>query len=1167
MRSWLLICLCGRQFHDNIWEVGLVIVLLFSSVSSIASQDTTGFISIDCGGEGATDKFVPGLQWVTDENFLDSGEQLNREGVAIRASVALNDTPAAVATRDNADQLNTAMVFLPGLAARSKYCYTFQMPTAETINTTSYLIRAMFPSRSLKAMDPEVDLTIYGTRFYFTLDSTVITLVDLDKEQTQTIELVVNPLDYLMFICLVPLEDRSSMAAISSLEVRPLSDYWYPRGNAPGNAPSTIKNGQDAKSKRTTYLITVSRLNFGGNVSSRSLRFPDDGGDPDHEGGDRLWYPAEVPQYMALEVKTRKSTVQGGVWGTAWEGSNLSSNLSFTIDISAAQAERSMRSFYLQMFFFDVVNYPHSTGRFVNISRETRGPAGYFDNVWWTWDFEVGNTPFNLFNSQENLSGDSVTFRIIANASSTLPPMINGADIMGEFDALTQRTLETDASIVRKFSQAFTDKSTVDTSGDPCLPVPWAWLACSIDATPRITEINLTSKSIKGSLVEDFGSLDRLTVLDLSNNSFSGELPESLKNIVSLRAVKLDYNNLSGDLPDFSEKTLINLESLSLGHNKLGGNLSSLIQALDTPVFSLNLTDNKFIGPIPPEIKELENLKYLDLSFNQLSGALPPELFQLSGLEILNLKGNKLTDVGDLWSHINKSSGLRELNLELNSLGELNLTSWFQMSKGNGSTSAYAELRVSFLGSNISNVIRPSQDDLDIKRFCTSSRMSILLGQTPWCSNLKLSDRSQLERYLCRTSVTDREFCNSSGNGFSRRALIIGLTVSGFLVLVLSCVLAFLLGRMLKRMKDLRQIQEALAKEDVRPPFYDYDELRAATKDFASENELGKGAFGAVYKATLADTSVVAVKLLFHTDQNISDFLKEMVLITGIKHKNLVQLKGCCIRDKKRMLVYEYAENGNLAQSLWGNHRSTVLTWEQRLKISVGIAKGLSYLHEELQPKIIHRDIKPQNILLDKDWNPKIADFGLARPLLDNSTQRATSIAGTMGYFSPEYATQGLLTEKLDVYSYGVLLLEIVTGRKCIGDIGVVPTEEIYLKDWAFRAYRENCLSRIAAESILASVSTTEIESLLKTALLCLQHDHEKRPSMSQVVTMLTGNAADVAVDIVSELKDLQRLYEDPQSRNGKVTSTEREDRALLGWTSLSSDAQGFIELNVSRAR
>ncbi|KAL2641520.1 hypothetical protein R1flu_009107 [Riccia fluitans] len=317
-----------------------------------------------------------------------------------------------------------------------------------------------------------------------------------------------------------------------------------------------------------------------------------------------------------------------------------------------------------------------------------------------------------------------------------------------------------------------------------------------------------------------------------------------------------------------------------------------------------------------------------------------------------------------------------------------------------------------------------------------------------------------------------------------------------------STVNSFLRGMMPSRQRELKEIQEALAREDVRPLFFDYNDLKTATSGFSEYTTLGQGGSGDVYKAMLPDRSVVAVKILRPTDQNITNFLNEMVLLTGIKHKHLIQLKGCCIRDRKRLLVYEYAENGNLANALWGPGRTCELDWDQRFKICVGIAKGLCYLHEELQPRIIHRDIKPQNILLDKNFEAKIADFGLALPLNEwsasGSTQVASQIGGTPGYFSPEYVISGKVTEKLDVFSYGILLLEIVAGRRCI-DLSLTDApHRIYLRDWAFRQYLEGKVFDIVAKLVLATGST---EQILRVT--------EDRPVSLILSGSLTGSSID----------------------------------------------------------
>ncbi|KAL2634157.1 hypothetical protein R1flu_005636 [Riccia fluitans] len=885
-----------------------------------------------------------------------------------------------------------------------------------------------------------------------------------------------------------------------------------------------LESEEQLKKERTTYLTTIGRLNFGGNTSSPAVRLPDDIYDRLCDQG--FLDPVKAPREVLI---------------SAWEGSDMNSSLPFSFDILAAQSIRPLQSFYVQMELLDVDPRDGSGQRSVNVYLNDLGPDVMYGYVWGPDGVIESFKTHGWFNYKQTFRNDTAVFRVEPNGSSTLPAMVNMFEILGEFDSVRKRTAQLDASAIKQLSNNLGNDNTLDTAGDPCLPVPWDWLDCSIEIPPRITQINLSSSGVSGIIPEEFGNLDRLTVLDLSNSSFSGNLPESLKDIVTLRVLKVDNNNLSGELPHFKERSLVNLETLSLSQNKLSGDLSSLIQALGNPTVSLNLSHNKFSGSIPHQIQKLENLNHLDLSNNELSGILPLELFDLNKLQTLLLENNSLTLPLDIWTSISRASSLQTLNLNGNKITELDLTMYFHtLAKPLG---AYKQ-QVTLLGNDISRVILPSDDGINARDLCSSSGeslidFSLLIGGSSWCDKLVRSNMTLVERFLCRQDK-DQNFCvpwNGNDSGAIKKALIIGLVVSGVLVLIMICILMFFLGRILKRMKDLRQIQEALAREDVRPPFYKYDELKANTEDFSTANELGRGAFGAVYKAHLPDNSLLAVKLLFPTEQSISDFLKEMVLITGIKHRHLIQLKGCCVRDKKRMLVYEYAENGNLAQALWGKNRSMVLTWSQRLNISVGIAKGLAYLHEELQPKIIHRDIKPQNILLDRDWNPKIADFGLARPVDEGSTQRATSIGGTLGYFSPEYATEGLLTEKQDVYSYGILLLEIISGRQCID--ATAPQNEIYLKNWAFRSYKEGVVSRIAEQSLLETVPVEEIETMIKTALLCLQDDYERRPSMSQVSII------------------------DPN----QTERDEREESALLTTSTYSTNPKGFIELTITDAR
>uniref|UniRef100_A0A7N0TUF7 non-specific serine/threonine protein kinase n=1 Tax=Kalanchoe fedtschenkoi TaxID=63787 RepID=A0A7N0TUF7_KALFE len=229
--------------------------------------------------------------------------------------------------------------------------------------------------------------------------------------------------------------------------------------------------------------------------------------------------------------------------------------------------------------------------------------------------------------------------------------------------------------------------------------------------------------------------------------------------------------------------------------------------------------------------------------------------------------------------------------------------------------------------------------------------------------------------------------------------------------------------------KGIPEVDEEVSSLHVK--LYTYQELIKATDDFSLINKIGEGGFGPVYKGRLRDGKLAAIKVLAaESKQGVKEFLTEINVISDIKHDNLVTLYGCCVEGNHRILVYEYYDNNSLSQTLLGGGYSGILfNWQTRVNIAVGIARGLAYLHDEVKPYIIHRDIKASNIILDKDLKAVISDFGLAKLVPSDVTHVSTRVAGTMGYLAPEYAIRGQLTRKADIYSFGVLLLEIVSGR------------------------------------------------------------------------------------------------------------------------------------------
>ncbi|KAK9209074.1 hypothetical protein WN944_001437 [Citrus x changshan-huyou] len=334
---------------------------------------------------------------------------------------------------------------------------------------------------------------------------------------------------------------------------------------------------------------------------------------------------------------------------------------------------------------------------------------------------------------------------------------------------------------------------------------------------------------------------------------------------------------------------------------------------------------------------------------------------------------------------------------------------------------------------------------------------------------------------------------------------------------------------------------------------YGYKDLRVATENFSPANKIGQGGFGSVYKGTLKDGTLAAIKVLSaDSRQGVREFLTEINVIKDIKHENLVELYGCCVEGDHRILVYGYLENNSLAQTLLGRgHSSIQFNWQTRRNICIGVAKGLAFLHEEVQPHIVHRDIKASNILLDKDLTPKISDFGLAKLFPANLTHISTRVAGTEGYLAPEYAIRGQLTRKADIYSFGVLLLEIVSGR--CNTNRRLPYEEQYLLEMAWKLYERGKLVELVDASLNGDYSVEEAHRYLKIALLCTQDMPKRRPSMSTLVNMLIGEI-DVNKEEISKpglLSDLLGLRVDKGEKD--KASAVSGDSSKLDHSSFSS--------------
>ncbi|KAG0618722.1 hypothetical protein M758_4G087800 [Ceratodon purpureus] len=661
-----------------------------------------------------------------------------------------------------------------------------------------------------------------------------------------------------------------------------------------------------------------------------------------------------------------------------------------------------------------------------------------------------------------------------------------------------------------------------------------------------IVGLSLESASITGILPPDIGNISTLTTLELIGNpNLGGTLPTTLNN-TNLFILDLHDNGFYGEIPNFGYfewpltldlsgnkfngsfplpqiRSMVFLQKLKLGRNHFEGGIPERAFENMTQLVQLDLSNNTFNGTLPT-LSMIKNLQILDLSSNKFTGTLP-DLRSMHSLQSVNLSRNGLTGSVLLSSSFNRSenNSLSVLDLSHNQL-TTDLSSWNKLELGS--------LQEVYLDNNLINgtlyISRLSALGLLNKKSTNSTGLLSVLSLTNNSISNVVYDANNVEDITTVIRLQGNPFCDSpdSNDGTrcfckqicfnlgamkdsNRKVVIIAVAISVTSVLILMISVAALLyrNRRYKRYLQL-QVQQKFEEFEVKPTIFPYSQLRNATRDFHPDLKLGEGAFGAVYKGILPNGNVVAVKQLFaKTTQSIDEFLNEVVLLTGMKHRNLVNLKGCCIREQQRLLVYEYVDNYDVDQVLLAGANKTLLSWPVRLKICVGVARGLHYLHALAHPRIIHRDIKASNILLAKNYDTKIADFGLALLFPDEQSYILTKhIAGTKGYLAPEYASFGQLSDKVDVFSFGVLCLEIVSGRRNIDE--KYSPDEMYLSKWAWDLHRRDKLMDLVDPHMsLQDEEKLEVHRLINIALLCIQNEPEQRPSMERVVAMLQGES------------------------------------------------------------
>ncbi|KAG7964613.1 hypothetical protein I3843_09G179200 [Carya illinoinensis] len=554
----------------------------------------------------------------------------------------------------------------------------------------------------------------------------------------------------------------------------------------------------------------------------------------------------------------------------------------------------------------------------------------------------------------------------------------------------------------------------------------------------NLFSLSLYSNMLAGPIPTTLVHLTNLRMLDLGGNKINGSIPPKIGMLKNLTFLYLDSNMLVGPIPP-TLVHLTNLRTLYLGPNQINGFIPSEIGMLKN-LTNLVLSSNMLIGPIPSTIGHLTNLRRLDLSQNKINGSIPPEIGMLKNLSYLNLSSNVL--VGPILSHL---TNLEYLDLSVNYLNgsiPYHNDNFYWMRDVNLSHNYISgEIPVA-LGSNVA---RLSSLDLSYNKLTGHIPPSLIYIKEINLSHNSLKGQIPYDfdkHHKSHTLIGNRDLCGQFKNIFppcpkSKKSIITKIeifapitTFLGFLVIG-----GILLSRCVFK-ENQHELKESKDGNIFSIWNYDghiaYEDIIEATEDFDIRYCIGTGGYGSVYKAKLPSGNVVALKKLHQREVEdpifFRSFINEVRVLTEIRHRNIVKLHGFCVHKGCRFLIYEYMERGSLFCVLRHVDEAMELDWSKRVNIIKGTAHALSYMHHACIPAIVHRDISSNNILLNSEFQAFISDFGTAK-LLDPDSSNQTLVVGTYGYIAPEFAYTMTVTEKCDVYSFGVIALEVLMGR------------------------------------------------------------------------------------------------------------------------------------------